>query len=76
MELGWLIWMDHRYKAWVGWYGYRARVGRYELIKDMKLGWLLWMDHIIIDIKLGWLVLVASMVMSMLLCVFFFHEND
>ena len=44
MELG-LVGVDvHRY---------RARVGRYELIKDMKLGWLLWMDHITIDIKLG-----------------------
>ena len=66
MELG-LVGMDgHRY---------RARVGRYELIKDMKLGWLLWMDHIIIDIKLGWLVLVASMVMSMLLCAFFLSRK-
>ena len=66
MELG-LVGMDgHRY---------RARVGRYELIKDMKLDWLLWMDHIIIDIKLGWLVLVASMVMSMLLCVFFLSRK-
>ena len=48
MELGWLVWLVHRYGSWlvdlngsqiwslVDWYGW---------IIDMDLGWLVWMDH-------------------------------
>ena len=46
-------------------------VGMDGWVVDMELGWY----REIIDMDLGWLVLVASMRMSMLACVFF-HEND
>ena len=37
----------------------------------MELGWYGW----IIDMDLGWMVLVASMGMSMFVCIFLFQEN-
>ena len=46
-------------------------VGMDGWVVDMELGWY----GEIMDMDLGWLVLVASMRMSMLACVFF-HEND
>ena len=42
MELGWQIWMDHRYESWlVGMHGSyidTELVGRYALAIDIELG--------------------------------------
>ena len=58
-----------------GFCGFGGSCGGLVGMDGSKTWSLVGMDGWVVDMELGWLVLVASMRMSMLACVFF-HEND